>query len=617
MFDEYLNAHDLSVLLLPGEARRPFPPRADRKRWEGLPPDARGELLSWGGEALEGYPPLTATQFLAFVRKGDRQAYERPYFERRLKLMGAVLAECVLDDGTYLDAVIDGLWCILEESSWVISAHNGSDHPGVRPARERPLPDVQNPYIDLFAAQTSATLCYALYFLGDKLDAVSPLIGRRVRLEVERRIFLPFLTRDDFWWMGMIRRDVNNWTPWIVGNVMDSMLLLMEDRGRLAEGLARAMRMLDRYLAVMPRDGGCDEGCGYWNMAGAALLDCLESLSLATGGQVDFYGEPLIRAIGAFPLKAHIAGGYYWNFADCDARPEMDGERLYRYGLRTGNRELMALGARTFAERGGVRPLDTPQMNRVLMSLFNAPPPPDEGEAGAAREPERISMPDLQVFAFRRGGFYAAIKGGHNGENHNHNDVGSFLLYLDGEPCVIDAGNLTYTARTFGPERYTLWNTRSRNHNLPLIGGHEQRAGRAYAAREIREAENGAAMELAGAYPPEAGVQSFLRTLAVTEEGAELRDLIRLEAAAPVEWVFMLRKEPERVPGGLRAGGLLMLWKGERTLTVEEIRVTDDRMARGFPGSLWRARLSAAPADAHEETFDFRRCCIHGQCSQE
>lgn len=47
--------------------------------------------------------------------------------------MGAALAECAADDGRYLDAVIDGIWCICEESAWVLSAHNGSDHPGAPP----------------------------------------------------------------------------------------------------------------------------------------------------------------------------------------------------------------------------------------------------------------------------------------------------------------------------------------------------------------------------------------------------------------------------------------------------------------------------------------------------
>ena len=75
------------------------------------------------------------------------------------------------------------------------------------------------------------------------------------------------------------------------------------------------------------------------------------------------------------------------------------------------------------------------------------------------------------MFAWRRGGLYVAAKGGHNGESHNHNDIGNFIVYADGEPEIIDVGNCVYTAKTFGAERYELMNTRSKNHNVPLIGG--------------------------------------------------------------------------------------------------------------------------------------------------
>ena len=197
MFEAFLKQNDLAALLKPREARRPFPAGCERERWHALPEDAKRELLDWGREALSGYPVLCATQFMAFVRTGDRQAYEAPYFKRRMNLMGAALAECIQWDGTYLDAVIDGLWLICEESSWVVSAHNGSSHAHQRPASERPLPDIQNPYIDLFAAQTAATLAHVLALLQRRLDAVSPLIARRVRLEIERRVLLPFMTRDD------------------------------------------------------------------------------------------------------------------------------------------------------------------------------------------------------------------------------------------------------------------------------------------------------------------------------------------------------------------------------------------------------------------------------------
>lgn len=603
MFTEYLRRHDLHALLCAPGAYHPFPKRTDRARWTGIAREKREQLLAWGNEALAGYPMLTATRFLAFSRTGNRQVYEQPYFARRSLLMGAALAECAADDGRYLDAVIDGIWCICEESAWVLSAHNGSDHPGAPPMAARPLPDVTNPYVDLFAAQTAATLADVLYLLQDRLDAVSPLIARRARREIDLRVVTPFLTHDDFWWMGMIRRDVNNWTPWIVSNVIDVLLLLERDAHRRSEGIARGMRMLDSYPAVLPPDGGCDEGAGYFNMAGAALADALQSVYAATGGRVSFYHEPLIRRIAAFPLHAHIDGPYFINFADCDAMPRMDGERLLHLGRRTDNPALAALGAQALARRNDVRPLDTPQMNRVLFTLFAAAPE----QPALTQSPSYLALPDLQVFSWRHGGMYLAAKGGHNGESHNHNDVGTFLLYTDGQPRVIDLGNCVYTAKTFGPERYTLMNTRSRNHNVPLIGAMEQAAGREHAATGVTSDRHGLRLDIAAAYPKEAGVCRLCRTFAIDGNGMTLTDDIELDRAQPVTWVFMLRDRPELSPGSASFGGLLLSHDSTLLQRVEEIPVTDPRMAGNFPGSVWRLALEAPAGRLHHRTFAFQR----------
>ena len=603
MFAEYLDRHDLTALLVPREGYHPFPRRQEREAWDSLSQEKRAALLAWGEEALAGYPMLTATQFLAFCRSGSREVYEKPYFTRRRRLMGAVLAECVRDDGKLVDAVIDGIWCICEESTWVLSAHNGSDHPGATAMNKRPLPDVQNPYVDLFAAQTAATLADTLYLLEDRLDAVSPLIARRVRAEIERRVLHPFMTHDDFWWMGMIRHDVNNWTPWICSNVIETALLLVEDRIRRGEIVSRAMRMLDSYLAVMPADGGCDEGAGYFNMAGAALLDCLESVYLATQGRVSFYDDPHIRAIGAFPLRAHVAGPYFLNFADCDVMPMMDGERIHCFGERTGNAALASLGAWLAAREDDVKPLDTPQMSRVLLSLFARLPE----NAPAPEHAPFESLPDLQVFVWRRDGLLAAIKGGHNGENHNHNDVGSFVVYAGGEPQIVDMGNRTYTALTFGPQRYTLDNTRARNHNLPLIGGVEQAPGCGYAARDVHADAQGASMDIVGAYPAEAGAVSAVRSLRMTDGGILLRDELVLSREAPVTWVFMLREQPQLLEGEARFGRLCLAFDPALHAAVEEMPVTDARMARNFPGSLWRLTLEAPPAARLTQNFTITR----------
>lgn len=604
MFGEYLDAHDMKKLLTKPYA--PCPPRADRAAWDGLSQAVRAELLAWGGEARAGYPPLMATQFLAFSRTGDRQVFEKPYFARRNLLLGAALAECASDSGAYLDAVIDGLWCVLEESTWVISAHNGSDHAGPRPMKDKPLPDVTNPYVDLFAAQTAALLADVLYLLEDKLDAVTPLIARRVRVEIERRVLTPFMTHDDFWWMGVIRKDVNNWTPWILSNVMETALILERDAARRAEIVERALRMLDCFLAILPEDGGCDEGVGYFNMAGLSLFDCLEQARMASDGALDFYGEPLIRAVCAYPARMHVAGDLFLNFADCDAKPILDGDRIYLYGVRTDNARAAALGASLHARRmlapENLRPRDVPQMSRILFALFAG-----ALELPEAEHPPFEAMEHLQVYIWRTKRLTVSLKGGHNAEGHNHNDVGSFVVYVDGEPCVVDMGNCVYTAKTFGPERYTLDNTRSMNHNLPRIGGYEQTAGRTRAARAVHADARGARMQLENAYPEEAGILSFAREITVEEKTLTLCDSIKLSRAREVEWVFMLRLRPELAPGIARLGPMTLAFDPALACEATEYPVTDARMARNFPGSLWRLTLTEKDATAHRQRMRLTR----------
>ena len=78
-----------------------------------------------------------------------------------------------------------------------------------------------------------------------------------------------------------------------------------------------------------------------------------------------------------------------------------------------------------------------PHLTRALDLIFHTPAP-ETGEA--AEKPGDVFLPDLQVRLVRRGGWTLACKGGHNGENHNHNDVGSFILMQDGEAHV---GQLT------------------------------------------------------------------------------------------------------------------------------------------------------------------------------
>jgi len=118
-------------------------------------------------------------------------------------------------------------------------------------------------------------------------------------------------------------------------------------------------------------------------------------------------------------------------------------------------------------------------------------------------------------------GLFAASHGGHNAESHNHNDVGDFIVYAEGQPVIIDVGSGTYTARTFSSHRYDLWFNTSAYHNLPLINGFQQKEGRQYAAEAVQyqtsKGSSSLTMNIAKAYPVEAGIQSWVRTVRVNK----------------------------------------------------------------------------------------------------
>jgi len=168
----------------------------------------------------------------------------------------------------------------------------------------------------------------------------------------------------------------------------------------------------------------------------------------------------------------------------------------------------------------------------------------------------------------------------------------------------VDAGNMTYTGKTFSGERYTLWNTRSMYHSVPLIGGFEQMNGWERKARNVERLPDGLRLDLAPAYPGEAGVRECGRTAVCTEEGCRVGDVIRLDSPQAVTEVFLLRHRPEVIGGDVCAGAIRISPDKPMTVEIGEIPVTDPRMARNFPGSLWRVGFTAREAKEHRLGFE-------------
>ena len=308
-----------------------------------------------------------------------------------------------------------------------------------------------------------------------------------------------------------------------------------------------------------------------------------------------------IRNILRFPLTMEMGNGWFANFADCDARPFISGERMETAGRMLKDPALTVLGTRmrgTIADQLN----DVPHLTRALDLIFHVPA--DETDLSADK-PEDAYLPDLQVRLVRRDRWTLACKGGHNGESHNHNDIGSFILFLDGEPEVVDAGNMVYTAKTFSEERYTLWNVRAEWHNLPVIGGHEQREGAEHTARNVSMTPDGMEMNLEAAYDEKAGIRELKRSFTLTKGGLKLTDAGSLRKGQEITWIFLLRRKPVWENGQVRAGNLIIRCPEGLEYTAEEKPVTDPRMARSWPGSLWRIRLKSEKLERFRMTFEF------------
>jgi len=334
----------------------PFPTAADRAAWDTLPQEERARLIATAEARLgQAWPELSATLFLDFARNGDRGRYEERHFARRCALADLVLGECAEGTGRFLDDITNGIWAICEESFWGVPAHSYSPRftPTVTDGRYPSvgLPDTAHPVIDLFAAETGALLAWTSYLLGTQLGAASPPLTDRIEREVRARILDPFRLSDEWWWLGAYPdRKVNNWTPWILSNILPLTLIFEREPERRAALVSRAIAGLDLFLVTYHADGGCDEGTSYWGRAGASLFECLETLMTASGGALVAFDLPLIREIGRFIERMHIGGAWYVNFADGAARIAPDDHLIYRYGRRIGDLHLAAHGAAALRE---------------------------------------------------------------------------------------------------------------------------------------------------------------------------------------------------------------------------------------------------------------------------
>lgn len=507
----------------------PYPDYTDRNGWNTFLSDEKENIISQAEKFLHfEWRTVKATYYLEFERSGNRRIMEDPLSANTNALSALVIGELAEGKGRFLDDIVNGVFHLCDMSSWVLSAHLASYQ-----KTHRSLPDHREVIMDLTSGGVAQMLSWTYYFLHSEFDKIDPIISLRLRDELQARELSPYLERDDYWWMALHYKDglmVNNWCPWCNANALLCFFLLEGNKTTLAKAVKRSIESVDHFLNYIKTDGACEEGPSYWGHAAGKLYDYLQILNLGTGGRISLFSLPQVKYMGEYIVKSNIGNGWVVNFADASAKGDANIALVYRYGLTVESDLMKGYAADRNKQKAFHPSIVGLDMFRTLETLRFMPNL--RAETATYECPKWTWYPETEFcYMTHKNGFYVAAKGGFNNESHNHNDVGTFLLYYGTTPILIDAGVGTYTKQTFSSERYSIWTMQSNYHNLPMINGQAQRYGTEYRATEVKADAKKLTFSanIAAAYPKEAKVSKWIRSYQLNKQGLLIKDAFSLK----------------------------------------------------------------------------------------
>ena len=506
-------------------------------------------------------PSLTEALFVDFEQTGSRRAYEHIYFTRRRFLLAFGLQALVEKQHTgrasipILGKLAQIITEICRETCWALPAHVNRKSPGWQLT------------IDLFAAETAQTLSE----LTDRLRTELPVpVLEQVRQTVEARVLIPFLACRQYGW----EKADHNWNAVCTSCIGSACIHLRGACARTDQCLNRFVDSLAYYIRGFAADGTCIEGVGYYTYGMAYFVNFARELYTYTGGKTDLLCGPWPglsveemgrRAyIAVFQSACFFADGRSVSFSDGNSCDKFCMGLLLALQERFPQVELPPLecAADLWHDhnfRFVPRRLDFEMVQAYLSSACDttAPAPRD-----------LCLLPDAQWCIARScTGMELACKGGHNGEPHNHKDVGHFIYEGHGILFLTDLGAGEYTRDYFNENRYTVLCTDTRGHSVPILDGKGQLSGSAARCTTFTASRQQNAvqveMELSAAYGRPRGTLHRQLTLLLDTGALYVTDRV---AAGPDRPVSVRENLVTQICPQLQASGILLERDGHRVL---------------------------------------------------
>ena len=123
MLEKYFDLSKIKIRT--GKDIEVYPKIDDRKSWESLSDDIKESLVREAEEYINyNYPALLAMNYEKLYSEDSRDPYMKPYYHRREVLTKLVIAECIENKGRFLADIVNGIYLVCEETTWMDPAHS-------------------------------------------------------------------------------------------------------------------------------------------------------------------------------------------------------------------------------------------------------------------------------------------------------------------------------------------------------------------------------------------------------------------------------------------------------------------------------------------------------------
>lgn len=402
--------------------------------------------------------PIAETAWRSAYEQGQWHPATAAAASAQGRIFDLAIAHHIDRNGAYRDRAVEELKSLLNWSTWVEPAH-------------------KDMAADLCTAEACTAVAVGLDLLAEEMSEPDKLRCIRALRERGFKPYVQAVQGGAFWYSCY-----HNWNAVVNGGIGLAALLLADEEPLAKNVVEKARLGLNGFFNALGREGGWDEGLGYWGYAMRYLLLFGEALD-HVGHDGSIFHHRGMDTTGLFPVY-FAPHGQPISFGDLPVCPAYG--TLYLFVKRYGLKE-MAWWLDRYAFRHDI--VNTGYSDAGLALLFRPidwenEPAPDLHPVKAFNEIGWAAMADK----WPTPSMYAALKTGDLSANHAQLDMNSLQVMVDGEVLLNDPGNPELTRDYFQPEsRYGFYEVQPAAHNTLMVG---DRGHRIDAVGSIIEAQD-------------------------------------------------------------------------------------------------------------------------------